>query len=364
MTKKVRVLVVDDSAFARATVARVLNAAPDLEVVGFACDGADALLKVNELEPDVITLDVTMPGMDGLETLERLMSDRPTPVVMLSALTAENASVTIEALRLGAVDFFLKGPLANPAGHQGAAEGLAQKVRMAAHVPPGALGARRGAEHLARVRKPRGHGRPRALQKVVVIGSSTGGPQALFQVLPKLPGSLPAAILVVQHMPPKFTDSLAQRLDRASAMSVKEARAGDEIKPGVVLIAPGGQHMTVSADGTVGLDNRPLVCGVRPSIDVTMESVVAIYGSASVEVVLTGMGVDGCRGAGMTKAAGGLVVAQDERTSTVYGMPKVVADAGYADKVLPLSEMAAEIVRVCTERRANGAQNDEVDLDR
>jgi len=254
------------------------------------------------------------------------------PVVMLSSLTKEGAAVTVEALTIGAVDFVTK-PSQSTSIHQVMGE-LAQKIQQAARakvkVMPAAVWARR-------TRASASAARP---SKLVVIGSSTGGPGALHQVIPRLPADLEAGVIVVQHMPPNFTRSLAERLDMESTLPVKEAEAGDRLLTGQVFIAPGGFHLTLSQDGGIQLNKGPAVNGVRPAVDVTLLSAAALYGAATLAVILTGMGHDGRDGARAVKKAGGKVIAQDEATCVVYGMPRSVVEAGLADRILPIEEIA------------------------
>ena len=348
MNDKVRVLVVDDSAFARSTISKAISSDPQMEVVGTARDGAEALEMVHNLKPQVVTLDVSMPRMDGLAALGRIMAECPTPVVMLSALTGENTEATIKALELGAVDFFLKSSPVNPTGNNGMASGLIDKVKIAARVSPLKLRARARSSrsHIP----PRTMGRPsRVKQKVLVIGSSTGGPRALAELIPQLPADIHASILLVQHMPAGFTHSLAKRLDQFSQIRVKEAERGDRLEKTKALLAPGGYHMVVGRSGEISLNQEELVWGVRPAVDVTMESVVKVYGKSSVGVVLTGMGTDGTTGTGLIKRAGGKVAVEHESTCAIYGMPRSVVEAGNTDKIVPLDKMADEIVRMCNQ---------------
>ena len=357
MEGDIRVLVVDDSAFARSTIATRLGADPGIEVVGQARDGLEAVEMTKELKPSVVTMDVTMPRMDGLAALERIMLECPTPVVMLSALTGEGTQATIRALELGAIDFFLKPSVASPAGADESTRELIEKLRVAVKArmprsgrvaPPGP--ARGPAEKRAKPRSVK-------LEKVVVIGSSTGGPNALGRLLPSLPGDLPAVVLMVQHMPKGFTRSLANRLNELSQIDVKEAQVGDLVGPGMALLAPGDYHMTIGMDGRIDLNQGPAECGVRPSVNATMEAVARVYRAASVGVVLTGMGSDGTRGASLIKKAGGAVIVQDEATCSVYGMPASVVEAGKADRVLPLPKMAAEITYLCQAKAGRGERN-------
>ncbi len=343
MVNETRVLIVDDSAFARLAIARELKNTGGIEVVDFARTGLEALEKIRQYQPDVVTLDVEMPHMDGLETLKRIMVECPTPVVMLSSVTGSGTEATLRALELGAVDFFLKNSLANPIGSEEAADTLKNKILMASRVKA----VRQSAViepviKLEKKNKKRNACNPADF--VVVIGSSTGGPKALNQIVPDLPADIPAAILIVQHMPPGFTNSLADRLDQISSIGVKEAAAGDAIYQGMAYIARGGYHMVIDDNGTLSLTQTAAVSGVRPSVNVTMKSVVEYYGGAVLGVVLTGMGTDGTAGAQDIKRAGGRVLVQDEATCVVYGMPKSIAESGYADAIIPISGITKGIV--------------------
>lgn len=356
MDKRIRVLVVDDSRFAAATITRKLITDPEIEVIGSANNGKEAIEKVKDLAPDVVTMDVVMPEMDGLTALRHIMSEYPTPVIMLSALTNENAEITIRALELGAVDFFLKPSTVSPAG-EGDADTLINKIKTASQVN---LPGRKPATRCNRVINKRSpeicREKPRVdkVEKLVIIGSSTGGPRALAQLIPAIPTDLPAGIILIQHMPPVFTKSLADRLNESSQIKVTEARDGDPIISNRALMAPGDYHMTVCDDGTVSLNQDSRILGVRPSVDVTMESAAVIYGASTIGIILTGMGSDGTLGASHIKAAGGKVIVQDESTCAIYGMPQSVVKAGLADKILPLNMIASELVQMCNENRRNG----------
>ncbi|MEX0801377.1 MAG: chemotaxis response regulator protein-glutamate methylesterase [Dehalococcoidia bacterium] len=341
MGAKTRALVVDDSAVVRAVLSRQLSGDPDIEVVGLAADGRQALEMLQSLKPDVVTLDVEMPGRDGLATLKAIMEVRPTPVIMVSGLTAEGAEVTLRSLEAGAVDFVTKPVAAGvPALHK-VTEELRAKVKMASGVRP----------RLTRPETivPQPGARPAAggpwRKRVAIIASSTGGPQALRTVVASLPVDFVPTI-VVQHMPREFTRSLAARLDQVSAVRVEEASSGARLEPGRVLLAPGGYHTVVAEEGVRVRDGPPQQ-GMRPSADVTMESAAKAFGASALAVVLTGMGADGTRGAGLIKRAGGHVIAQDEATSVVYGMPKSVAESGCVDRVVAISEIASAAVEMC-----------------
>lgn len=347
MKKKIRVLVVDDSKYVVLTVTKKLQSDPDIEVIGSAGNGREAVNKVKDLRPDVVTMDVVMPEMDGIAALEQIMADYPTPVIMLSALTSANAEPTIKALQLGAVDFYLKPSAIKPVGADTEDDELVKKIKLAASsnikrrdVTP---------EMPADVSSP---GRPSLekrtkFNKLVVIGSSTGGPRALMQVVPYLPADIPAAILIVQHMPPVFTRSLAERIAMASKVEVLEARDGSAIARGRALIAPGDFHMVLADKNTISLNQEPQHLGVRPCVDYMMKSAAEIYGSSVLSVILTGMGTDGTYGASVVKARGGRVFAQDEATCAVYGMPQSVVKAGCVDKIVPLEKIAQKITQAC-----------------
>ncbi len=345
-------LVVDDSAFMRRVISDLLSGEPDLEVVGTARDGQEGLEKAQALAPDVITLDVEMPRMSGLEMLERLMAVNPLPVVMVSSLTRPNADVTVRALQLGAVDFVPKPSGTISLDMHKVREELCRKVRAAARAPRSALVRCAPARRQPAGPAPYGHkpGRPggpaRSLSRVVVIGASTGGPSALMEVIPRLPADFPGGLLVVQHMPALFTRYLAEHLDAASALAVREAREGDELRDGLCLVAPGGRHLVLAADGRVALDDSPPQHGVRPAVDVTLESVARSWDGDVLVAILTGMGMDGARGTRAVKARGARVVAQDEATCVVYGMPRAVVEMGLADHVVPLQEIAGVLCRL------------------
>ena len=350
MLKRTRVLVVDDSAFARMAISKLLTVDPAIDIIGVASDGITALEKIKSLRPSVVTLDITMPRMDGLTALRHIMAECPTPVVMVSALTGEQTAATIEALELGAVDFFLKPSRLMRVGIEETPQNLANKVKLAAQVNltslkqlPTDRPVRRPAISSSAIssRSP--------LRRMLVVGSSTGGPRALLHLLPALPGDIPAGILLVQHMPPGFTKSLAARLNDSSQIAVKEAEQGDKVRPGLALLAPGDYHMTVSKSGKVSLNQEPPLHGIRPAVDITMESAARAYGKSTLGVVLTGMGSDGTQGAATIKAHGGTVLAEDASTCAVYGMPKSIVDSGYADGVYPLHEMASKVMQLCGE---------------
>ena len=346
---KIRVLVVDDSAFARANISKQLSEDPRIEIVDVAHNGIEALEKIPMLQPQVVTLDVDMPQMDGLTALKHIMEEFPTPVVMLSSFTSEGASETIQALELGAIDFFVKHSATQPAGTGKIAESLRSKVRMASEISTAKLRRMRrtASPQLQLKRKKTQKQHALRTRKIVLIGSSTGGPQALYDILPSLPTDIPAPLLIVQHMPAGFTKSLAERLDAVCEIPVKEAAEGDVLTPGTAYIAPGDYHMTTDKHGRIALNQKAPECGVRPSVNVTMESLASVFGPFCVCAVLTGMGNDGTRGSNLIKVAGGKVFVEHESTCIVYGMPKSIIDAGNADKVLRRTQIAQAISQEC-----------------
>jgi two-component system chemotaxis response regulator CheB len=343
------VLVVDDSATVRSVLCRELRADPAIEVVGYARDGVEALEKIRELKPDVVTLDIEMPRLNGLDTLRQLMAESPTRVVMVSSLTRQGADATLDSLELGALDFVAKPSSMGSVGLMAVVGELIEKITCVARAP---LLPRARTSRLRQV-TPAGGGRWR--RRAVVIGSSTGGPQALRAVLTELPADLGVPVLVVQHMPPGFTRALADRLDTLCALHVEEARPGSHANAGRILLAPGGFHMKLRMNGEVELTQEPPECSVRPAINVTMESVVRLYGGDTLGVVLTGMGHDGTRGGTLIKAAGGQMITEAESTCVVYGMPRSVVEAGLSDRSVPLNQVAGAIVETCREQMRDSA---------
>ncbi|AJP72189.1 protein-glutamate methylesterase/protein-glutamine glutaminase [Sphingomonas hengshuiensis] len=337
--KPVRTLIVDDSASMRATLKRMLSADPEIEVVGMAPEPYAARDMIKALNPDVLTLDVEMPGMDGLSFLERIMRLRPMPVVMCSTLTARGAQVTIEALRLGAVDYVTK-PSGTPEDIERDAELLCEKVKAAARSV-----ARAGPQRLPM--QPKGSAGARG-DTLIAIGSSTGGVEALFSILPSMPEDSPP-ILVVQHMPATFTRSFAERLNSECRVQVVEATNGAAVQPGTVYIAPGGlMHMELSggARGHIKLRPGDPVGGHRPAVDVLFRSV-APLGPSVVGVILTGMGADGATGLLAMRQAGARTLAQSRETCVVWGMPRAAKEAGAVEKEVGLSAMPEAILKAC-----------------
>jgi two-component system chemotaxis response regulator CheB len=340
----IRVVVVDDSPFVRQALTRMLRAAGDIEVVGTAVDGRDGLEKVCALRPDVVTLDVKMPRMDGLEALGRIMAECPTPVLLLSTLTSDGGQITLRGLELGAMDFVDKGSVAGNMNLLGLSAELLAKVRALAGVPRARLLRPATPGTAAATAAPR-PGTERA--EVVAIGTSTGGPPALQAIVPRLPAGFSAPILIVQHMPAGFTRSLAERLDQRSRVRVHEAEDGEPLRPGHALVAPAGRHMKVRRRGGeafVWLDVEPRGALHRPSVDVLMASLAKTFGKRCLGVLLTGMGSDGVDGLRAIRAAGGRTLAESEETAVIYGMPKAALEAGVVDQAVPLPRIADEIL--------------------
>ncbi|SFK43945.1 protein-glutamate methylesterase/protein-glutamine glutaminase [Geodermatophilus ruber] len=348
----IRVLVVDDSVVVRKIVTDVLSADPAIEVVGTAVNGRIAVGKLGQLKPDLVTMDIEMPEMNGIEAVRAIRATRSrVPIVMFSTLTERGASATLDALSSGANDYVTKpanvGSVAQ--SMESVREQLIPKIKALTGRPVTAPGPAR-ATAPAPVRAAPPVPRQGAVKHpaVLVIGSSTGGPEALARLLPALPAALPVPVLIVQHMPPVFTRQFAQRLDRLCALQVVEAVDGTSLTPGTVHLAPGDHHLTVRSTGrgqATALNQGPAENFCRPAVDPLFRSAVDAYDGAVLGVVLTGMGSDGRLGAGRIREAGGAVVVQDQATSVVWGMPGAVASAGLADEVLPLDRIAEAIGR-------------------
>jgi len=338
---RIRVLVVDDSVFMRKTLERMIGRMPGCEVVGTAADGLEGVQRALELRPDVITMDVEMPRLDGVRAVSEIMRTIPTPVVMLSTLTREGAETTIRALEAGAVECVEKPSALShdlPAVQTRLAEAImrASATRLRAR-PIRALATPAWGPREARPLSTE------PAQKIVVIGCSTGGPPALTEIIPRLPANLGAAVLIVQHMPPGFTDALARRLNSLSPLTVAEAREGDLLVEGRALVAPGDFHLEVTPERRVRLNQSPALHGVRPAIDITLESVARVYGRHATVAILTGMGKDGAAGAAIVEQAGGRVFVQDEATSVVWGMPRVALALTRHATELPIERIAEAI---------------------
>lgn len=356
---KIRVLIVDDSVVIRKILSEVLSGDSHIEIAGVAANGKIALAKIPQVNPDLITLDIEMPEMDGLETLRELRKDYPDlPVVMFSTLTERGAEATLDALSLGASDYVTK-----PANVGKVSEAI-EKLRTdlipkikalvpshgALKLPSAGLYPRTEATRIRPAARPEG---PHRID-IVAIGISTGGPNALVKLLPALSADFPVPIVIVQHMPPVFTKNLARRLDQMSPIQIEEGEDGAKLEPGTARIAPGGIHMVVQKDGVgvmIATNEGPPENSCRPAADVLFRSVADVYGPHVLAVVMTGMGYDGHLGSEYIHEAGGIVIAQDEASSVVWGMPGIVVTSGLAQKVLPLSELAAEISRLVDRNR-------------
>jgi two-component system chemotaxis response regulator CheB len=346
---KIRVLTVDDSALMRQVLAQLLSKDRDIEVVGSAPDPFIARQKIKALNPDVITLDVEMPKMDGLTFLEKLMAGHPMPVVMVSSLTEAGCQTTLRALELGAVDFITKPKIDLREGMEEVAQDLIAKIKAAAmaKVRGTGVGGRGKAEPLAsRLLPLASSAMIKTTDTIIAIGASTGGTEALRAVLEVLPPNTPP-IIVTQHMPERFTKTFADRLNQLCRISVKEAEDGDSVLPGHALIAPGSYHMTLVRSGarySVRLNQDPPVNRHRPSVDVMFDSVASYAGANTIGVILTGMGGDGAKGMLAMKQSGAYTIAQDEASCVVFGMPKEAIKMGGVDKILPLDDIPAAML--------------------
>ena len=352
------VLVVDDSAFMRKLIAEMVEASGEYRVVGTATDGVEALEQVRALAPDIVTLDIEMPRLDGLQALEQIMKEMPRPVVMLSAAGSEHGNeMTLRALERGAIEFVRKpsGPISidllTVREELAAALNAARAVNMKGVRTPNAPTARVTTDVPAKKSVV-------SATRVVAIAASTGGPRALGEIVPHLPENLGAAVLIVQHMPREFTRTLSRRLDAMSRLSVSEAEDGEPLRENRVYIAPGGYHMRVDGvvgDGTIRLDTSPTVWGVRPAADPLFASVAEVFGASAIGVILTGMGRDGADGLRQIREAGGMGAVQDRDSSIVYGMPQAALALAGADRVVAAQEMARVIRDLCrTKQRAIG----------
>jgi two-component system chemotaxis response regulator CheB len=353
--KKFRVLIVDDSAFMRKVLEHIFNADDQLQVAGHAKDGREAVALAESLKPDIITMDINMPHMDGLQATAQIMTTNPRPIVIVSSESKEGAASTLKALELGAIEFVAKPSSGIDLDMQSVKEELLRKVRMAAKVRvvrtasrvaltvQGANGSATPAKQSPAVRTapviPADQRFP-----VVVLGASTGGPATVMRLAPGFTRDFPAAVFLVQHMPASFTTQYAAQLAEFTSIRVKEAETNEAVQPGTLYICPGAQHLRVTPSGRIQLDNTSgRINGYLPNIDVTMETVAAYAGAMSIGVVLTGMGNDGANGAKAIKSAGGMVLAQDEATSVIFGMPAEAIKLGAVDRVLPIDDIYAAI---------------------
>jgi two-component system chemotaxis response regulator CheB len=343
--EKISVLIVDDSALVRKILSDMISQEPGMEVAGVARDGNEAIRLTEELDPDVVTMDIYMPDMDGLSALEQIMKRYPRPVVIISALAKKGAEPTLKALELGAVDFIEK--LSRfPSSIDGVREDVIQKIKTAAHSK-----AREIWERARRARPPKKIRLKKGLVRggrVVVVGASAGGPRALAQIIPALPEDLPASVAIVQHMPEQFTGHFAERLNSKSRIGVSEAKQGEELSEGRAYVVPGERDMgfEVTSGRNVRIRLMPTLAkhGASPVIDVTMESAAQVFSGRAIGVLLSGMGSDGAMGLGMIRDAGGDTIAQDEETSLVFGMPRVAIKGNLVDEILPVENIAEAIV--------------------
>ena len=338
---KVKIVVVDDSFLMRKIITDAINSDPALEVVYKAKNGSEGLQKILELKPDIVTLDINLPIMDGLTVLKEIMRKQPTKVIMLSAYTREGATDTIKALELGAIDF-----IAKPSGEISLdiyklKDEIVSKIKLAAKIKE---------DKFLSSAAESAHPKEKALaiKKLVIIGASTGGPKAVLEIMQNIPGDIPAAFLIVQHMPTGFTTTFAERVAWQSKVKAKEAENGDILSAGKAWIAPAGYHLVLEPEKNnfrIRLNQDALVNFVRPAADVTMFSAAECFGKNIVAVVLTGMGKDGLEGSRKINEAGGTIIVQDEATSVVWGMPGAIYEAGLANKILPVGKIAEAIVR-------------------
>jgi two-component system chemotaxis response regulator CheB len=349
----IRVLIVDDSAFMRKLLTDLFTIESDFIVIDTARNGQDAIDKIKKHKPDLVTMDVEMPVLDGIKALEKIMQEMPVPVIMVSSLTRDGANATIRALELGAVDFIAKtaGPISSISGIQSeliakcraAAKSNFRQIVRAKALPSSNTASSPNLNSLLPLSGTLTE------ERIVAIGTSTGGPRALQEILTKLPGNLPCGIVIVQHMPPGFTKSLSERLNSLCSLTVKEAEHNDTIRPGLVLIAPGDYHMTLERESSktlIKLNQSPPIGGHRPAVNPMLESAAAIYGKNAVGVILTGMGHDGAKGIQLIKQRSGYTIAEDQSTAVVFGMPKSAIELHAVDKIIPLPLIADEIIRV------------------
>lgn len=350
---KIKVLVVDDSAFMRKVIADMISSDDDVEVVGVARNGEEALEMIVSRKPDVVTMDVEMPKMDGLTALKQIMEISPMPVIMLSSLTTNGAVETLKALDYGAFDFITKPTSLIKVSTPEVREELLSKIKIASRTkvykPNVAIRQPRPIQTATKesYKTSASQGRTK-FKKLIAIGTSTGGPRALQEVIPFIPRDIDASILIVQHMPPGFTKSLADRLDSMSQIHVKEAEDGDVMQAGVAYLAPGDSHIKVSKQAgqfVIKLDNGERVSGHKPSVDAMMYSIASLNDKNVIGVIMTGMGGDGADGMSKIKANRGFIIAQDEESCVVFGMPKSTIKLGVVDKVVSLTNIANEIVK-------------------
>ncbi|HET6842479.1 MAG TPA: chemotaxis response regulator protein-glutamate methylesterase [Candidatus Angelobacter sp.] len=366
--KKIRVLIVDDSAFMRKVLQSMIATDPQLEVCGEARDGRDAVTQAEVLRPDVITMDINMPHMDGLQATEIIMSSNPRPVLIVSSEAREGADITLKALELGAIDFVAKPSGGIDLDMSSVRDELTRKLKVAAKVRVVRTATRSKLQQEIASSQPRTEPAPRNPDAarngnavaapgsasmpaparggkfpIIVVAASTGGPATLMKFVPAFPKDFPGAVILVQHMPGTFTSQFSQQLAEISQIQVKEAEAGEIIVPGQLYVCPGSHHMRVSPTGRVSLDDGPRIGGYRPCADLTLESAAEYFGPMTTAVVLTGMGNDGSKGVSTVKSLGGFVIVQDESTAVIFGMPQEAIKTGAVDVVLPIDSIYGAI---------------------
>lgn len=345
----IKVLIVDDSAFIRKVIKDILEIDKEIEVVGLARNGKEALEKIPILNPDVITLDIEMPVMDGIETLREIVNKYKIPVIMLSSLTTEGADLTLKALEIGAVDFVQKPKNVFNVSSEIERDLFIEKIKIASK-SNFKIDERINKERIIEKKEEKVSKlryKNESFGYIVAIGTSTGGPRALQQIIPKMPENINAAIVIVQHMPPGFTRSLANRLDTLSHIKVKEGEDGEKLRKGCCYVAPGDFHMSIvqkDKEFFINLDKNPPISGLRPAVDVLMESVSKLNNIDKLGVILTGMGSDGAKGIVEMKKANSYIIAQDEKSCVVFGMPKSAINTRSVDLVLPLEKIGDEII--------------------
>jgi two-component system chemotaxis response regulator CheB len=343
----VNVLIVDDSAFMRNTLAGMISSDPDINVIGIARDGIEAIEKVAELKPDIVTLDVEMPRMDGIEALRHIMAHNPVPVLMVSSLTTDGAKETLDALDIGAVDFIPKNLSDLSVNIVKIQDSLIEKIKQIAKA--GIVHKRNNGTPPTPLEMPSPLGyKSHRKTAIVVIGTSTGGPKALQNIMPRIPKNFPVPILIVQHMPPAFTGPFAERLNQLCEIDIKEAEEGEPIQKGAAFVAPGRGHMSIIRKKVtktiISISENREDYIYKPSVDILMLSAVESHSGQILGVILTGLGNDGEMGMKAIKDSGGRTIAESEESCIVYGMPKSVISAGLADKIVPLEEVAGEII--------------------
>ncbi len=355
--KKTRVLIVEDSAFMRRVLTTIVASDPQLEVCGEARDGRDAVTQTEALKPDVVSMDINMPHMDGLQAIEIIMSSNPRPILVVSSASQEGAAVTLKSLQLGAIDFVAKPSGGVDLDLSSVKDEICRKLKVAAKVrvvrnatrskPEATSGTARNESLPASFGQTAGNGGSMVAQAaakrggpgklpVVVLASSTGGPATLMKFVPYFPKDFPGAVILIQHMPVNFTEQFSKQLGEVSRIKVKEAESGDILVPGQLYVCPGSHHLRVSATGRIALDDGPRIGGYRPCADLTLETVADYAGPMAIGVILTGMGNDGAKGVQAVRAAGGHTIAQDESTAVIFGMPQESISTGAIDQVLPI----------------------------